>query len=297
MPWPATPGGSGCDGRLDSQRSASHGTPVSGGSKVPPGAGGFLRGVGDVIAGFGVLLREPKQRRRAVIPILLTLLAYAGALAGVAFGAEPLLQLLWSEPAAGWTVERIGWVLVRWGLALGLFVGLCFLFTAVLEIIAGPFFDDMARLELDRRGMPRGDPGLWDGTVLEAARAILMALPLLLFGVAALIPALTIPAGVLGTGWAWFGLGAGAVNPSLVQTGRGMRARLAFTRAHFGWVLGVGALIGAALLIPVVGWVALPAGVIGAARRVPPGPAAAVASDPEAADEPTTSGPKRRNSA
>lgn len=280
---------------LDSTRPASHDDLVSDRSEVPPGAGGFLRGVGDVVVGFGVLAREPKQRRRAVVPILLTLLAYAGALAGVAFGAEPLLQLLWSEPAAGWTVERVGWVLVRWGLALGLFVGLCFLFTAVLEIVAGPFFDGMARLELDRRNVPRGDPGLWDGTVLEALRAILMALPLLVFGLAALIPALTVPAGVLGTGWAWFGLGAGAVNPSLVQTGRGMRARLAFARAHFGWVLGLGAVIGAALLIPVIGWVALPAGVIGAARRVPAGPATAARSALGAAGATPNSGPNRRN--
>lgn len=241
---------------------------------IPPGAGGFLRGVADVLAGFAVLFREPAQRRRAAVPILLTLLAYGGALAGVLFGAEPLLQMMWSEPAAGWSLERVGWVLVRWGLALGLFVGLCFLFTAVLEIIAGPFFDAMAKLELERRDVPRGDPGIWDGTVLEAVRAILMALPLILFAAAALIPALTVPAGLIGTGWAWFGLGAGAMNPSLVQTGRPMRARLAFARAHFGWVLGLGALIGLSLLVPVIGWIALPAGVIGAARRVPPGPAA-----------------------
>jgi len=231
--------------------------------------GGFVRGITAVFEGLGVLARDPAQRRRATIPVLLTLLAYLGALAGVAFGAEPLLELAWPEPAGGWA--QVGWAIVRWALALGVFVALCFLFTAVLEIVAGPFFDRMAQVELDRRGLPRGDPGLWDGTVLEALRAIGMALPLLAFAVLALIPALTVVAGALGTAWAWFGLGTGAVNPSLVQTGHRMGERLAFARRHAPWVLGLGGTVGLALLLPVVGWIALPAGVIGAARRIPEG--------------------------
>lgn len=231
--------------------------------------GGFLRGARDVGAGFGVLLRERKQRRRAIVPVLLTIVVYAGALAGVLWGAEPALQLVWQEPSVGWTWERVGWIAARWGLGLGLFVGLCFLFTAVLEIVAGPFFDRMAQVELERRGVPRGDPGLWDGTVLEAVRAVVMALPLIGFAVLALIPVVTVFAGALGAAWGWFALGAGAANPSLVQTGRPMRARLAFARANAGWVLGLGAVVGLCLLIPVLGWFALPAAVIGAARRVP----------------------------
>lgn len=217
-----------------------------------------------------MILTDSGQRRRAAVPVLLTVAVYLGALAGVAVGAEPLVELVWSEPDAAWTFSRVTWLLVRWGIALVLFVGLCFLFTAVLEIVAGPFFDRMVQVELQRRGVDLSDPGFWDGTVLEALRAIAMAIPIVIFAALTLIPALTLIAGTMGTAWAWFGLGAGAVNPSLVQTGFPIRARLRFLKTHYGWVLGLGAAIGLMLVIPVVGWIGLPAGVIGAARRFAP---------------------------
>ncbi|MEM9114854.1 MAG: EI24 domain-containing protein [Myxococcota bacterium] len=226
----------------------------------------FIEGAGAVLDGLGVLGRDPAQRRRAIVPVFLTVLLYGAALAVVVWAADPLLALLWAEPSPGWDFLRILWLVLRWSLAAALFVVACFLFMAVLEIVAGPFLDAIASHELRRADLTPTDTGLWDGAILEAFRALLMALPLLALSVAAFIPPLTIPATVLATGWAWFGLGSGAVNPSLVQSGLRFRRRVSFGLRYFPFVMGLGAVIGLCLFVPVVGWLGLPSAVAGAAR-------------------------------
>ncbi len=226
----------------------------------------FVEGLKAVLDGLRVLGRDGAQRRRAVVPVLLTVLLYAVALGLVGWASDPLLGLLWEEPSPGWRFARVAWLMLRWGLAAALFVVLCFLFVAVLEVVAGPFLDAMASHELRRAGLSPSDTGFVDGGVLEALRALLMAMPLLVFSIAALIPALTVPATLLATGWAWFGLGTGAINPSLVQSGLRMGRRLAFGVRCFPFVMGLGAMTGLCLFVPVLGWLGLPAAVVGAAR-------------------------------
>jgi len=226
----------------------------------------FLEGVRAVPDGLRVLGRDGDQRRRALIPVLLTVLLYALALVLVGWASDPLLGLLWEEPTPGWSFVRVAWLVLRWGLAAALFAVLCFLFMAILEVVAGPFLDAMASHELRRAGLHPSDTGFVDGGVLEALRALAMAMPLLVLSIAALIPTLTLPASLLATGWAWFGLGTGAMNPSLVQSGLRMGRRLGFGIRCFPFVMGLGAVTGLCLFVPFVGWLGLPAAVVGAAR-------------------------------
>ncbi len=247
--------------------------------ELPRGVTGFGAGVRAGIQGFSILLSDAQQGRRALIPVGLTLVLYVFAFAGTLWTAGPLLEVVWSAPEEGRGWALLGWQAVRLLVGLGIFVALCLLFTALLEIVAGPFFDAIAHQELKAAGLEVQNTGLWDGTVLEALRAILMVLPLLLFAGLALFPALTPVATLAGGIWAALGFGAGALNPSLVACGLTMHQRLGLLACRASVFLGLGAVVLSSLLVPVVGWLALPGAVAGGARLV-----ARAASHPSAND-------------
>lgn len=225
---------------------------------------GFLVGAYAVIWGLSRIAADGKLRRLATIPLVLTTVLYLAAIITLVVFSDELFGLLWQQPAEGA-------LLVLWWIAAILLVGvallvLVLLFSTVAEAIGGPFYDQMAIRVLHAHGIATREPGFIEGTIPDLFRSLLFVLPAVAFGLLGLLPVVGLVFVVLGTGVAWLGFASGAVNPALLVTEHKLRDRLAWLRAHFFTSLGLGAVVAAAMLMPFLGLVFLPASVVGAAE-------------------------------
>jgi uncharacterized protein involved in cysteine biosynthesis len=230
----------------------------------PRGLAGAWTGAGGALRGLGRVLSDPKSRLEAIIPIVLTGVLYVVAALGLAFGSGPLLGLLWDMP------EAIGWLVLWWvarvTLALGLFLVLLLLFAAVVEALAGPFLEKSMIRSLRRAGIDPEPTPFWDNTLVELVRGIVFSVLAMVPVLLAAVPAIGVGFAVLAAVATSFGLGSGPWSAVLVLTGRRWRERMSWLWQQRMLVTGLGAISALGLLVPVLGWLVLPASHVAAAE-------------------------------
>ncbi len=225
------------------------------------GLSGFFVGGGAVFWGLRRMLADGKLRGLAVIPLILTTLVYSLLSGGIIFLTPHLLERFKPDD---WMVYL--WWLMVVVLVLGLLALAAILFTAIVELVGGPFYDKMAAYMLDEVGIAWTDPGFVKGAVPDLVRGLVLAIPAALCWGLSLIPVVGVPFWVLGLLLAWFGLGSGALNPSLLMTGHTGAQRVKWFSRYLWITLGTGAVISLAMFVPFLGLVAIPSAVVGASR-------------------------------
>ncbi|MFM9369718.1 EI24 domain-containing protein [Streptomyces sp. Da 82-17] len=213
-----------------------------------------------------------------LIPGLITLVLYAGALVGLAFGADDLIA--WATPFADdWSSPWIG--LFRGFLtvllfALGLFLAVI-TFTAVTLLVGQPFYESLSE-QVDKSESPDGtapESGLpllrelWISardSLRILVRALLWAVLLFFLGFIPVLGQTVVPAiGFCVTG---FFLTQELTSVALQRRRVEVREQLALLRAHRMTTWGFGVPLALAFLVPFVAVFLMPGAVAGATLMV-----------------------------
>jgi CysZ protein len=214
------------------------------------GAGAFFQGMAFVVT-------TPRVWPRAMVPVLVALLLFAGVVAAGVFAASRYTHgvyvVLLAVPAV----------------LLAIVVALSF-----AQPLSGWALDGIVRAQRRELGLPELPHVSVAGTMLASAGSALLALLVGAPVIAALTvvgwaapPALvvTVPlkivVGALMVAW-------DLVDYPLAMRGATLRQRLRFAWQHFGSFLGFGLAATAFFAIPGLGLIALPCGVAGAAQLV-----------------------------
>ncbi len=232
---------------------------------------GFVDGALAPWRGLAFVLGTPSTWPYAAVPaaIFVVLSAAIGAL-GVTL-AQHATESLASAGSAwlvagGWALRVVLWLLAA---AVAVLVGL-----ALAQPLSGPALDaivERQELALGGRAHPK-HPAL--ATMLRGLRVNLLSLAATLSVIAllTLVEFAFAPAAVVTTPLKFvlssLVLAWDVVDYPLGLRGMGVRARLAWFRAHVGLALGFGLSLGLVFLVPCAGLLLLPAGVAGATRIV-----------------------------
>ena len=209
-------------------------------------------------------MRDRQLRKLAAVPLLLTVLLYVVLLVLAVFLADDAVGLLWVKPTAGWFMLGL-WYIAAVAVFVCLLVVLALLFTTIAEAIGGPFYDKMATRILAEHGISFREPGFFEGTVPDIVRSLLFVIPGVICSLFGLIPFVGWPFAAVGVVVAALGFASAAINPALLVTGHGMWSRVGYVFRSFSAMVGMGAMIAAALLLlPLVGLIAIPASIVGA---------------------------------
>lgn len=233
---------------------------------------GFFSGVRAFFGGVGYVTTTPSVWGWAAVPVLVATALFGAMGALASWGAEHVTDRLVADPSSAWAAG--GWLL-RVVLVL---VGLVLAFVLAMSLaqpLSGFALDAIVR----RQEAALGGRTTWPshGLVAGAVRSLRVSLTALALGlpVLAALSVVTLlfpPASVVTVPLklAVTGLLAAydVLDYPLSLRGEGVRARLAFMRAHFAAVLGFGLALAAVLLVPGAGLLVLPWGVAGAARLV-----------------------------
>ncbi|WP_037669482.1 EI24 domain-containing protein [Streptomyces griseus] len=235
----------------------------------------------DLGVGFGYLLkgqrwvaRHGKQYGFGLVPGLITLVLYAGALVALALWGEDFVA--WTTPFADdWSSPWIG--LFRGFLTVVLFALALLLsvltFTAVTLLIGQPFYENLSE-KVDRDVSPDGtapESGLplWRELWISACdslrivvRALLWAVLLFALGFVPFVGQTVVP--VLGFFVTGFFLTEELTAVALQRRGVELRERLTLLRARKTLVWGFGTPLGLAFLVPLVAVFLMPGAVAGA---------------------------------
>lgn len=244
------------------------------------GLKGLFSGALSVLWGFQKILRDPRLRTLAVIPLALTAATYLLMLGLTVYFSGEVLDLIWQKPSSAWLVWL--WYVVMVVMITGAIAIFALLFNTVAELVGGPFFDKMALHVLETHGLPGTEPGLIEGTVPDLVRSLMFLLPALSCALLGLIPGVGVFFVVVGTAIGWIGLGSTAINPVLTLTRHNLSDRLQYTKKNAPTLLGMGAVIAGVLLIPLFGVVVIPAGTVGASELFSRARVAEKSGDPEA---------------
>ncbi|MFQ6851717.1 EI24 domain-containing protein [Streptomyces sp. 35M1] len=254
----------------------------------------------DLGAGFGYLMKGQRwvaQHGRwfgfGLLPGLVTLVVYAGALIGLGYGADDLVG--WATPFADdWSSPWQG--ILRTGLTALVFVFGLFLavitFTAVTLLVGQPFYESLSE-EVDRSEggeVPESGLPLWRELWISARDSVRILLRVALYGIilfaCGFIPVLgqtVVPA--IGFCVSGFFLAEELTAVALQRRGMVLGDRLVLLRGRRLLALGFGVPLVLAFLIPFVAVFLMPGAVAGAtllARDlVDPAPAPAPAPEPE----------------
>ncbi|WP_326612359.1 EI24 domain-containing protein [Streptomyces scopuliridis] len=237
----------------------------------------------DLGAGFGYLMKG--QRWVAghgrwfgfgLLPGLVTLVLYAGALVGLAYGADNLTA--WATPFADdWSSPWLG--LFRGSLtvlvfALGLFLAVI-TFTAVTLLVGQPFYESLSE-EVDRAEggeVPRSEFPLWRELWISARDSLRILVRVTLYGVLlfalGFVPVVgqtVIP--VLGFCVSGFFLAEELTAVALQRRGVALKERLRLLRGRRMLALGFGVPLTLAFLVPLVAVFLMPGAVAGATLMV-----------------------------
>jgi CysZ protein len=228
---------------------------------------GVLGGFGDLMSGFGLVLRVPEIRKWAVIPVFVNLALYA-LLVGLSVW---LLADLWSgwSPSSGWG-SSFWWL----GFVASVVIG-CLILAAVMlllsSIIAAPFYTKLAEAALRHltgREIPSLGP-FWRIALLTVWQEIVkfaffLGIQALLIGVNFIPVVGTIVSAVAECLLVAFNF----VDYPLEPLGYSVSARWKFVLAHRADSLGFGG--GAFLLtfVPGLNLLTAPAAVAGGAKMV-----------------------------
>ncbi|MFF8956150.1 EI24 domain-containing protein [Streptomyces sp. NPDC014894] len=255
----------------------------------------------DFGVGFGYLMKgqrwvgvHGRWLGLGLLPGLLTLVLYAGALIGLGYGANDLVG--WATPFADdWTSPWLG--LFRGFLTALLFVLGLFLavitFTAVTLLVGQPFYESLSE-EVDRSegghvhesGLP-----LWRELWISGRDSLRIVLRVACYGVllfaAGFIPVVgqtVVP--VLGFCVTGYFLAEELTAVALQRRGVELKERLAMLRGRRMMTLGFGVPLALAYLVPFVAVFLMPGAVAGATLMV-----RELAPDAPAAPEPVTGAP------
>ncbi|MEU2434043.1 EI24 domain-containing protein [Streptomyces sp. NPDC007861] len=250
----------------------------------------------DLGVGFGYLVKGQRWVGRhgrwlgfGLLPGLITLLLYAGALVGLGYGADDFVG--WSTPFAD------GWSSPWQGLFRGFLTGLVFAFglflavitfTAVTLLVGQPFYESLSE-QVDRSEggeVPESGLPLWRELWISARDSLRVLLRVALYGVLlfalGFIPVVgqtAVP--VIGFCVSGFFLAHELTAVALQRRGVALKDRLALLRARRLLVLGFGVPLTLSFLVPLVAVFLMPGAVAGAtllvrdlmAPRGEPGPA------------------------
>lgn len=231
-------------------------------TRLPAGPTGLLLGFHAVVTGTRRILTDPALRKLAIVPILVTLIAYIALFGASVVYLDDLLALLWERPEGGWLV--VAWYAAWVASVIAAVFVMFLLFATLVEAIGGPFYDKMAAHVLEGHGIATREPGLIAGTVPDLFRSLFLLSLTIVFSVLGFIPVVGLPFSFVAMVLVWFSLAMSAINPMLLVTGHSLGGRLRFARRSLGTTLGVGATISFSLLIPLFGLISIPGGLVGA---------------------------------
>lgn len=238
-----------------------------------------LTPMGDLGAGFGYLAQGQRWAVRhgrwlgiGLLPGLITLVVYAGALAVLGYGADDLVA--WATPFADdWSSPWSGLLrgtLVVLVFVLGLFLAVI-TFTAVTLLVGQPFYESLSE-EVDRSEggeVPRSGLPLWRELWISARDSVRILLRVTLYGVLlfalGFVPGIgqtVIP--VLGFCVSGYFLAEELTAIALQRRGMVLKDRLVLLRGRRWLVLGFGVPLALAFLVPFVAVFLMPGAVAGA---------------------------------
>ncbi|MBT2440261.1 EI24 domain-containing protein [Streptomyces sp. ISL-36] len=237
----------------------------------------------DFGAGFGYLVQGQKWVGRhgrwfgfGLLPGLVTLVLYVGALIGLGYGADDLTS--WATPFADdWTSPWQG--LLRGFLTALVFVFGLFLavitFTAVTLLVGQPFYELLSE-QVDRTeggDVPESGLPLWRELWISARDSLRVVLRVALYGVllfaCGFIPVVgqtVVP--VLGFCVSGFFLAEELTAVALQRRGVELKERLGLLRGRRMLTLGFGVPLALAFLVPLVAVFLMPGAVAGATLMV-----------------------------
>ncbi|MFJ3924177.1 EI24 domain-containing protein [Streptomyces sp. NPDC090022] len=257
-------------------------------------AGGFRY----LMSGQRWVMRHGRWFGFGLLPGLVTLVLYVGALIGLGYGADDLVG--WATPfASDWSSPWLGLFrgfLTALFIGLGLFVAVI-TFTAVTLLIGEPFYESLSE-QVDRsEGGEVPESGLSLAKELwisarDSARLLVrvLAYGILLFalGFIPVIGQTVVP--VIGFCVTGYFLTRELTSVALMRRRVELREQLAMLRARRGLALGFGVPLALAFLVPLVAVFLMPGAVAGATLMVRDLTGESAGS-PEASGEPGPSGP------
>ncbi|MET9589888.1 EI24 domain-containing protein [Streptomyces sp. NPDC006516] len=254
----------------------------------------------DLGAGLGYLIKGQRWAFGhgrwfgfGLLPALITLVVYAGALTGLGYGADDFVA--WATPFADdWSSPWLG--LLRNTLVVLVFIIGIFLavitFTAVTLLIGQPFYESLSE-EVDRSEggeVPESDLPLWRELWISARDSVRILLRVAVYGVLLFALGFIPVAGqtvvpVLGFCVSGYFLAEELTSVALQRRGVVLKDRLALLRGRRAMVLGFGVPLTLAFLVPFVAVLLMPGAVAGATLLVRD------LTDAPEAPEPTPSSP------
>ncbi|WP_078622302.1 EI24 domain-containing protein [Streptomyces sp. NRRL S-244] len=235
-------------------------------------AGGF----GHLLAGQRWVFRNGRWLGFGLLPGLLALVLYAGALIGLGYGADDLTA--WATPFADdWSAPWLGLLrgfLTALVFCLGLFVAVI-TFTAVTLLIGQPFYESLSE-QVDRSvGGEAPESGLslarelWISardSIKVLVRVLLYGILLFALGFIPVVGQTVIP--VIGFCVSGFFLTEELTAVALQRREVELKDRLALLRGRRAMVLGFGVPLVLAFLVPLVAVFLMPGAVAGATLMV-----------------------------
>ncbi|MEU4130889.1 EI24 domain-containing protein [Streptomyces wuyuanensis] len=237
----------------------------------------------DLGAGFGYLVKGQQWVGRhgrwfgiGLLPGLITLVLYAGALVGLAYGADDLVS--WATPfAADWSspwqglfrgfLTALVWV-------FGLFLAVI-TFTAVTLLVGQPFYESLSEAVDRAEGgeVPRSGLPLWRELWISARDSLRIVIRVAVYGVLlfalGFVPVVgqtVVP--VLGFCVTGFFLAEELAAVALQRRRVELRERLVLLRGRRMLTLGFGVPLALAFLVPFVAVLLMPGAVAGATLLV-----------------------------
>jgi CysZ protein len=233
----------------------------------------------DLGVGFGYLIRGQRWVGRhgrwfgfGLLPGLVTLVLYAAALVGLAYGADDLVS--WATPFADdWSSPWLGLfrsTLTVLVFALGLFLAVI-TFTAVTLLVGQPFYESLSE-QVDRAEggeAPESGLPLWRELWISARDSIrilvrvgLYSVLLFALGFIPVVGQTVVP--VIGFCVTGYFLTEELTAVALQRRGMVLKDRLALLRGRRMMTLGFGVPLGLAFLVPFVAVFLMPGAVAGA---------------------------------
>ncbi|MYW82101.1 CysZ protein [Streptomyces sp. LaPpAH-199] len=233
----------------------------------------------DLGAGFGYLMKGQRWVARhgrwfgfGLLPGLVTLVVYAGALVGLGYGADDLVG--WATPFADdWSSPWQG--LLRTGLTALVFVFGLFLavitFTAMTLLVGQPFYESLSEeVDRDEGGeVPESGLSFWRDVWISARDSVRILLRVALYGIVlfacGFIPVIgqtVVPA--IGFCVSGYFLAEELTAVALQRRGMVLKDRLVLLRGRRMLVLGFGVPLTLAFLVPFVAVFLMPGAVAGA---------------------------------
>ncbi|WP_405810032.1 EI24 domain-containing protein [Streptomyces sp. NBC_01520] len=237
----------------------------------------------DLGAGFGYLIKGQRWAFGhgrwfgfGLLPGLITLVVYAGALVGLGYGADDFVA--WATPFADdWSSLWVGLLrntLVVLVFVLGLFLSVI-TFTAVTLLVGQPFYESLSE-EVDRAEggeVPESGLPLWQELWISARDSVRILLRVALYGVLlfalGFVPVLgqtAVPA--IGFCVSGYFLAEELTAVALQRRGMVLKDRLVLLRGRRMMVLGFGVPLVLSFLVPFVAVFLMPGAVAGATLLV-----------------------------